>query len=122
MGFPFNVRGLISQIFVGVFSIFFCDFVLLFFTSFFGFRALARNFLFFFFGGGMSKTGKSRSARLGIAPLAQFRGPIVRFGANSLPGPLCHWGREVLPSSGSWVCYIAINRFGAAIDRGVKLL
>ena len=30
----------------------------------------------------------SHQPRLGIAPLARFRGPIARFGANSLPGPL----------------------------------
>ena len=34
------------------------------------------------------KSWNSHQPRLGIAPLTQFRGPIARFGANPLPGPL----------------------------------
>ena len=36
----------------------------------------------------LQKNWNSHQPRLGITPLAQFRGPIARFGANSLPGPL----------------------------------
>ena len=36
----------------------------------------------------LQKSWNSHQPRLGIAPLAQFRGPIARFGANPLPGPL----------------------------------
>ena len=34
------------------------------------------------------KSWNSHQPRLGIAPLARFYGPIARFGANSLAGPL----------------------------------
>ena len=36
----------------------------------------------------LQKSWNSHQPRLKIAPLARFRGPIARFGANSLPGPL----------------------------------
>ena len=36
----------------------------------------------------LQKSWNSHQPRLGIAPLARFRGPIARSGANSLPGPL----------------------------------
>ena len=34
------------------------------------------------------KIWNSHQPRLGITPLTRFRGPIARFGSNSLPGPL----------------------------------
>ena len=36
----------------------------------------------------LQKNWNLHQPRLGITPLARFRGPIARFGANSLPGPL----------------------------------
>ena len=41
-----------------------------------------------------TKSWNSHQPRLGIAPLARFRGPIARFGANSLPGRPVPLGRR----------------------------
>ena len=47
-------------------------------------------FVIIFFAGTSTdqKNWNSHQPRLGVTPLAQFRGPIARFGASSIPGPL----------------------------------